>query len=162
METLFFNNDYTNKKIGIKCILNAPLNVIWDAFTNHIIQEKWLGPEPYQVVTKDADFKEDGHWLYYMLSPKGEKYWSITHYKNIINNTSYEASDAFCDENGVVNPDFPQLNWQFHFSEKDGWVTVHVIITLTSEKEMKQLLEMGFEEGYRMSINQLQKLLKQK
>ncbi len=154
-----FNKDYANKKIVVTCTFNSPVNIVWDSFTNPVTLEKWFAPKPYKAITKRADFREDGFWLYYMLSPKDEKFWSITKYKKIVVNNLLEAEDAFCDENGVINNDLPQLNWHYEFLEKNNTTGVRVVITVTDEQQMKQLLKMGFEEGYKMGLNQLEELL---
>ncbi len=155
-----FNKNYPDKKIVVICRYNAPLDTVWDAFTNPVIMEKWFAPKPYKAITKISDFREGEYWLYYMLSPEGEKFWSIIKYTNIQTNKLYEASDAFCDENGVINTSLPQLNWRHDFSETNGETTVYIDITFASEPDMKKILEMGFEEGYRMSLNQLQEVLR--
>ncbi len=157
--SVLFNKDYANRKIIVTSQFNAALDVIWDAFTNSATLEKWLAPEPYVAVTKAMVFKEGGYWLYYMISPEGQKHWSISMYKNIGVNKTFEASDAFCDENGIIDTSLPQLEWHFDFSEEDGVIHVETTISLESEEIMRQLLEMKFEEGYRMSLRQLQKLL---
>ncbi len=159
MQASTFDKDFTSNKIFVTCTFSAPLSKVWDAFSNPATLEKWFAPKPYKAVTKTADFREGGQWLYYMLSPEGEKTWAITRHKEIFVNQSYEASDAFCDENGMVNTDLPQMNWRHEFMEKDNSTTVYVTITLTNEKDMKQILEMGFEEGYKTALNQLQEIL---
>ncbi len=159
MKNFIFKKDYANSSIHVICHFKAPLRIIWDAFTNPVTLEKWLGPKPYQVISQEFDFTEGGHWLYCMLSPKGEKYWSITRYKKIRKNSLFEASDAFCDENGIVNPELPLLNWEYQFSEANNITEVQVEVKLASKQVMKQLLNMGFEEGYRISLNQLTELL---
>ncbi len=160
MNTTTFDKDFTNKKIFVSSTFDAPLSKVWDAFSNLATLEKWFAPKPYKAVTKNADFREGGHWLYYMLSPEGEKTWGIIQYKEILVNQFWEASDAFCDENGVINANLPQMNWQHEFMEKGDTTTVYVTITPANEKDMKQILEMGFEEGYKMALNQLQEVLK--
>ncbi len=159
MNTFIFNKDFSTKTITVDGRIKAPLNVVWDAFTNVKTMEKWFAPKPYRAITKTADFREGGRWHYYMLSPEGQKTWGITTYKKIETNKSFEASDAFCDENGTINTEFPQLYWIHRFSEENGESHVTVSITLDTEAQMKQILEMGFEEGYRIALNQLQELL---
>ncbi len=159
MNTLILNKDHVNNRITGTFTFDAPLNQVWDAFTNPVTMEKWFAPKPYKAITKISDFKEGGYWLYYMLSPQGEKFWSIARYKKILFNAHYETMDAFCDENGQINTEFPQLNWQYDFSEENKITTVQVTITLVNSKEMSQLLEMGFEEGYKTALIQLQEIL---
>ncbi len=155
-----FDKDYPNRKITVANRFNAPLSVVWDAFTNPKTLEKWFAPKPFQAITKSMDFREGGQWLYYMLSPKGEKFWSISVYKKIQPNKSFEASDAFCNEKGEIDTNLPRLVWRYDFWEEVGGVKVNTVITFASEEDMKKILEMGFEEGYKMALSQLQELFK--
>jgi uncharacterized protein YndB with AHSA1/START domain len=155
------DKDFTNKKITIISEFNAAKEKIWNAFTNPEITDKWWAPMPYQAITKQADFKNGGQWIYYMLSPEGEKHWCFAEFKNILPMESYGATDAFCDEDGKINMDFPRMNWENSFNEKNGITKVTNIITFSQEEDMKQILEMGFEEGYSMGLNQLNDLLNQ-
>lgn len=158
--SIVLNKDYANQKITITCKFKAPLDVIWDVFTNSDTMEKWFAPKPYQAVTEVSDFRNGGQWLYYMLSPEEEKTWGVTKYSNIRLHQSFEASDAFCDENGIINENFPQMSWRYHFSENKGEVTVTAEISFSNQDDMKKILEMGFEEGYKIALTQLYKLLK--
>jgi uncharacterized protein YndB with AHSA1/START domain len=155
------DKDFANKQIKIISEFKAPKEKIWNAFTNTDITDKWWAPKPYQAITKQSDFKEGGQWLYYMLSPEGEKQWCFAEFKNIQAMVSYEATDAFCDENGKINMDFPRMNWKNTFHEENGTTKVTNVITFSQEEDMKQILEMGFEEGYSMGLNQLNGLLNQ-
>ena len=67
--------------------------------------------------------------------------------------------DAFCDENGNINKGFPRTNWLNTFEEKDGITNVTNTNTFSKPEDMKRILEMGFEEGYKMALNQLGELL---
>ncbi len=155
-----FEKDYSNKKIVAISGFNASLSVVWDAFTNPSTLEKWFAPKPFRAVTKSADFKEGGRWLYYMLSPEGEKFWGLSEYKKIRVNKLLEIDDAFCDEDGAINTNLPKLFWMYDFSEEDGGVKVTTTMSFTSDEDMKKILEMGFEEGYGTALSQLQELLK--
>ncbi len=157
--SISFEKDYTNKKIIVTSKFDTPSGIIWEAFTNPTILDKWFAPEPYRAVTQIMEFKEGGRWLYYMLSPEGKKYWSTSVFTSIRDHKSFEASDAFCDEQGVIDTNLPQMTWQYNFLEENGKTLVVATITASDEKSMKQLLEMGFEEGYKTGLNQLQQLL---
>lgn len=153
-----FEKDFENKKIVVTSKFKASLVTIWDAFTNPAVTDKWWAPKPYKAVTKEISFKEGGRWLYYMLSPEGDKHWCIADFSNIQLLKSYDVSDAFCDENGVINTNHPRMTWNNVFVEEDGKTTV--INTVSAEPEdLKKILEMGFEEGYKMGLNQLSELL---
>jgi PhnB protein len=151
--------DFSKRKMTIISKFKTSKEKIWNAFTKPEITDKWWAPKPYQCITKQADFKDGGQWLYYMLSPQGEKHWCLAEFYNIRPLESYELNDAFCDENGNTNTNFPRTNWKNSFDEENGITKVTNILTYANEEDMKQILKMGFEEGYTMGLKQLNALL---
>lgn len=154
-----FEKNYADKEIVVVSKFKAPLSVIWDAFTNTQTLEKWWAPKPYIAKTKEIDFKEGGRWLYYMLSPKGKKTWSLAEFKSIVPGKSFVALDAFSDENGNIDPKFASMTWTNTFSEENGVTTVINSLAFERKADMKEILKMGFEDGYRKGLGQLQELL---
>ena len=140
----------------------STLETIWNAFTQSEILEKWWAPEPYKAIVVTNNFENGGKLHYYMLSPEGQKHYCIAEYLEINPQKSYEVLDAFCDENGVVNTNFPRMKWLNNFSYQNGITTVSNIITFEKNEDMSAILELGFEEGYKMGLNQLYDLLNQK
>ena len=65
--------------------------------------------------------------------------------------------NAFADEN--ENPQLPGSEWDYTFSEQDGKTTVHIVIYNESLARMEKLIEMGFTEGFKMSMVNLENLL---
>lgn len=155
-----FDKDFTDNKIVVTSRFNAPLGKIWSAFTNPLILGKWWAPQPYKAVTEEIDFREGGHWLYYMVSPEEKKTWSIVEFLKIQPQEYFEVWDAFCDENGVIDTKLPRMMWRNSFSEKDDMTTVVNTIIGEDVDDLKKIIEMGFEEGYKMGLNQLDGLLK--
>ena len=152
--------ELAEKKIIVRSQFHTSVENLWDAFTNREALEKWWAPKPYRAFTQRVNFIDGGQWLYYMLSPEGEKHWCIAEFKNIHPKESYEVYDAFCDEEGKINTGFPQMTWTNSFREENGKATVTNVITFDKEEDMKKIIEMGFEEGYSIGLNQLQELLK--
>ena len=123
--------------------------------------EKWWAPEPYKAVVVNNRFEKNGQLHYYMLSPEGEKHYCIAQFIDIKPMKSYEVLDAFCDAEAVINTNHPRMNWRNDFSFENGITTVTNTITYEKKEDMDKILEMGFEEGYKMGLNQLYKLLGQ-
>ena len=65
--------------------------------------------------------------------------------------------NAFADEN--ENPELPGSDWDYTFSEQNGKTTVRIIIYNESLARMEKMIEMGFTEGFKMSLNNLENLL---
>jgi uncharacterized protein YndB with AHSA1/START domain len=138
---------------------NAPIDTLWNAYLQTEILEKWWAPEPYKAIVISNDFRVGGRLHYYMLSPEGERHYCIAEYLSVEDKKSYEVLDAFCDEKAVINPALPRMKWFNDFNHRDGVTTVTNTIVYEKPEDMEKLLEMGFEEGYRMGLNQLFTLL---
>lgn len=150
-----FSIDRQNKTIAVKREFAAGLDLVWDAWTNPEILDLWWAPKPYQTRTKSMDFREGGHWLYAMISPEGEKHWCRADYKKIAMLQSYSGLDAFCDEEGNVNQDFPRAFWTNTFSENDEVTTVDILIAYDELADLEKIIQLGFKEGFTMALGNL-------
>lgn len=65
--------------------------------------------------------------------------------------------NAFADAD--ENPQLPGSDWNYDFSEKAGITTVKITIYNESRERMEKMLEMGFVEGFKMTIDNLENLL---
>ncbi len=155
--------DYTvnkdEKTIRMVREFEAGLQLVWDAWTKAALLDQWWGPEPYRAETKVMDFRVGGYWLYAMVSPEGEKHWGKADFISIENEKSFTMKGGFSDENGVLNLDFPQNEWQNTFIPKDNGVRVEILLTYNSVKDLEAEIEMGFLEGMSVDFQQLDALL---
>jgi uncharacterized protein YndB with AHSA1/START domain len=92
-----------------------------------------------------------------MVSPEGQERWSVQKYTSITPKTNFKLLNAFSDEN--ENPELPGSDWDLSFSEQDGKTMVHVSIYNESLERMEKQIEMGFKEGFTMTLNYLDELL---
>ena len=157
-----FNLQEGAKKIEIEREFAAPLDRVWEAWTDSSQMDKWWAPKPWQAVTKAFEFKAGGRWLYYMGGPKGEKAWSLAEYESIKPFKSFSGVDSFCDENGVKDPNAPQMHWLVEFQDLGKTTKVKSTITFATVADLKKTLEMGFKEGFTMAQTNLDALLTEK
>ncbi|MFP3599910.1 SRPBCC family protein, partial [Chryseobacterium sp. SIMBA_029] len=68
-------------------------------------------------------------------------------------------TSAFCDEKGNVNEDFSGSKWLVGFTGVEEGTKITINIHYQSQEIMKKMLEMGFEEGLKMGLNQLEEIL---
>lgn len=156
-----FSVNKENKTIHVKREFAAGLSRVWDAWTKAEILDLWWAPKPYQTKTKSMDFTEGGFWLYAMLSPENVAHWCRADYKKIEPLKTYSGLDAFCDEEGNVNTDFPRSLWTVSFSEKEGTTTVDITISYNELSDLERIIEMGFKEGFTMGLGNLDEYLAQ-
>jgi uncharacterized protein YndB with AHSA1/START domain len=152
-----FTVDKTTKKVFITREFDAGLSLVWDAFTKPEILDQWVAPKPWVSRTKFMDFKVGGRRFYAMVSPEGQERWAIQKYTSISPKTNFKYLNAFADKD--ENPELPGSDWDLNFSEQNGTTTVRITIYNESLARLEKMIEMGFKEGYAMSMKNLEELL---
>ena len=144
-----------NNTVNVKREFAAKLQLVWDAWTKAEILDLWWAPKPYQTKTKSMNFSEGGIWLYAMVSPEDETHWCRNDYKKIEVQKSFSGLDAFCDENGTINTDFPRTNWTNTFTENGDTTTVNIVAQYEKLADLEQIIALGFQEGFTMALGNL-------
>ncbi|PZR24761.1 MAG: ATPase [Citrobacter freundii] len=158
MNLLFdFTVDKAAKTVFITREFNADLSLVWDAFTTAEILDQWVAPRPWKSRTKYMDFKVGGRRFYAMVSPEGNERWSIQQYTSISPKTNFKMFNAFADKD--ENPELPGSDWDYSFSEQNGKTTVHITIYNESLARLEKMIEMGFTEGFKLSMINLENVL---
>ncbi|GAB2767798.1 hypothetical protein GCM10027275_07810 [Rhabdobacter roseus] len=151
-----FTVDKSTKTVFITRQFATELDLVWDAFTKQEILDQWWAPKPWVSKTKVMDFRVGGHRFYAMVSPEGQAHWAIQQYTAISPKANFKYLNAFADEN--ANPNLPGSDWDLNFSEENGITNVRISIYNESLERMEQMIEMGFKEGFTMTLNELDKL----
>ncbi len=152
-----FTIDKTTKTVFINREFDAELSLVWDAFTKQEILDQWVAPKPWTSKTKSMNFEVGGRRFYAMVSPEGQERWSIQEYTSITPKTNFKMSNAFADNEG--NPELPGSDWDYTFSEQNGTTKVSITIYNESLARLERMIEMGFKEGFTMTLNNLEKVL---
>lgn len=152
-----FTVDKPAKTVVITREFDAELSLVWDAFTKPEILDQWVAPKPWTAKTKYMNFEVGGQRFYAMVSPEGLERWAIQKYMSITPKTHFKMYNAFADKEG--NPDPSGSEWDYNFSEHNGITKVRITIYNESLARMEQMIEMGFVQGFKMSIDNLDNLL---
>ena len=152
-----FTVDKAEKTVHVTREFAADLSLVWDAFTKKEILDQWWAPQPYVSKTKFMNFEVGGRRFYAMVSPEGQERWSIQKYTSISPKTNFKMLNTFADKD--ENPDLPGSDWDLSFSEQNGTTKVSIIIKNDSLARMEKMIEMGFKEGFTMTLNYLSELL---
>lgn len=143
------------KTIRVKRSFDAPLELVWAAWTDPQILDLWWAPKPWKTETKSLSFTKGGVWLYAMVGPEGEKHWSLFDYDEIKDQKSFSGLDAFCDENGVILDGKPRMYWKNTFLANGDQTDVDILIEFEKEEDIATIIEMGFKEGFTMGLQNL-------
>jgi uncharacterized protein YndB with AHSA1/START domain len=149
--------DKATKTVVVNREFAADLSLVWDAFTKKEILDQWWAPKPWASKTKVMNFEVGGRRFYAMVSPEGQEHWSVQRYTSISPKTNFKMLNAFADKD--ESPVLPGSDWDLSFSEQDGTTKVSITIKNESLARMEQMLEMGFKEGFTMTLKSLGELL---
>lgn len=138
---------------------DSPVDLVWKAWTRGDILDEWWAPRPWKTNTVRMDFRNGGHWLYYMEGPDGSRHYCRADYNNIVEGKSFEGYDGFCDEKGVLNLQMPRTLWKVSFTEAEGKTQVIAELTYGTQSDLEKIIEMGFEQGFAMAHDNLDELL---
>lgn len=105
------------------------------------------------------DFKAGGRRFYAMVGPDGQEHWSIQDFTSITPQTNFKYVDAFADKDGNLNSDLPSADWNLDFNEGKGTTTVNITIRHKTLADLEQIIQMGFKEGFTMTLNELSLML---
>lgn len=152
-----FNVDKAAKTVFITREFNAALSLVWDAFTKPELLDQWGAPAPMRAKTKYMDFKVGGRRFYAMITPDGQERWAIQKYTSISPKTNFKMYNCFADKD--ENPELPGSDWDYTFNEQNGKTKVSITIYNESFDRMEKMIEMGFTEGFKMTMNNLENLL---
>ena len=152
-----FTVDKSTKTVSITREFNAELSLVWDAFTKAEILDQWVAPKPFVSKTKFQDFKVGGRRFYAMVSPEGHERWAIQKYISINPKTNFKMFNVFSDKD--ENPESQGSEWDYTFSEQNGITKVTIVIYNESLARMEKMIEMGFTEGFKMSMENLENVL---
>jgi uncharacterized protein YndB with AHSA1/START domain len=159
MNNLLF--DFTvnkeEKTVFITREFAAEHSLVWDAFTKAEILDQWTAPAPWVARTKYMNFEVGGRRFYAMVSPDGKEMWSIQKYTSITPKTNFKMFNAFADKD--ENPQLPGSDWDYNFSEQNGITKVNITIYNESLERMEKMIEMGFKEGFTVTLKNLEELL---
>jgi uncharacterized protein YndB with AHSA1/START domain len=149
--------DKQTKTVSITKEFAAELDLVWDAYTKPELLDQWWAPKPFASRTKVMEFRVGGRRFYAMVSPDGQEGWVLQKYTSISPKTNFKLFNAFADKD--ENPELPGSDWDLTFSEQDGTTKVSISIYNESLERLERMVEMGFVEGAKAQLKNLEELL---
>jgi uncharacterized protein YndB with AHSA1/START domain len=71
-------------EIRITRVYDAPVRMVWDAWTDPEKVGKWWGPRGFTLTTKSKELRPGGRWIYTMHGPDGTDYPNIATYHEVV------------------------------------------------------------------------------
>lgn len=156
--------DPENLTITVVADFAAPLQRLWDAYTDPRQLEKFWGPPEWPATFTRHDVFPGGRTHYFMTGPDGSShggYWEWIDVKPPEGTSaSFEVRDGFStDLQGTPNTDMPTGRMVFHFEATDAGSRVTTTSFHNSAEDLALVLEMGMEEGIKEAMGQIDDVL---
>jgi uncharacterized protein YndB with AHSA1/START domain len=138
--------------LTIKKTINAPRNIVWEAWTKpeHLVQ--WWAPKGMQVTIVQHEFKVGGQWKYVMPMPDGSEFISEGVYSEIVEPQKIVTSaDMRPMTEGVI--------LQVLLEENGNKTDFTFTVIHPTEEYCRQQEKMGFYNGWSSAFDRLEKLV---
>ncbi len=162
---IFFFLQNKSGTIDVERTLNAPIDKVWNTWTDPEAMKKWWGPKDYTAPVIRSDFRAKGLFLFAMKSPGDKVSWNAGEYTEIVPKQKITMKMSFADQNGrTVSADhygvpgkWPEVvDVKIDFKEVDGKTTVHV-----REEGIPMIMFVFAKMGWDQQFDKLDKLLQQ-
>jgi uncharacterized protein YndB with AHSA1/START domain len=138
---------------------DADVERVWQVWADPRKLERWWGPPTWPATVDGFDFTVGGRVAYHMTGPDGTKsrgWWTIT---AIEPPHRLEFDDGFADEAGQPVTSIPATHAVVTLEPAGTGTRMTTVTTFAGPEHLKQLVDMGMEEGTRLAAGQIDAVL---
>jgi uncharacterized protein YndB with AHSA1/START domain len=121
-----------SNEIHITRVYDAPVAVVWDAWTDPEQTKHWWGPRGFTTTTHSKDFRPGGQWTYTMHGPDGTDYPNTTIYHEV------EQHRKLVYDHGGHDDRPPMFRVTVLFSENHGKTTMDMTMALATSEAAEE------------------------
>ena len=141
-------NDLAKRTLTLKKTLDAPIELVWEAWTGPEHIAGWWGPKGMPLKIVEHNFRVGGKWKYVMPMPDGSEFISEGQYSEIV---------AF--ERIITSANFRPMTEGVEIRasfERDGDKTIFTFsVVHPTEEYCRQQENMGFYNGWGSAFTRL-------
>ncbi|MGE4132214.1 MAG: SRPBCC family protein [Bdellovibrionales bacterium] len=143
-------------EIYINRVYNAPVSLVWEAWTDPKQAAKWWGPRGFTLTTHSKELKPGGKWIYTMHGPDGTDYPNIATYHEV------EKHALLVYDHGATPTTPPLFRVTVRFSEKNKKTTMEMTMTLASAEAAEEIKKFIKQAGGNSTWDRLGEYLAEK
>ncbi|AXT54962.1 activator of HSP90 ATPase [Aquimarina sp. AD1] len=145
-------NDLNKRTLSLSRTFNAPIELVWQAWTQpeHIAQ--WWGPKGMKTKVISHDFSVGGTWKYSMLMPDSNEFISEGVYTEIIEHKKISSSANF-------KPMTEGVEIQALFEKNGDKTNFTFNVVHPTEEYCLQQEKMGFMNGWGSVFDRLKEFV---
>jgi uncharacterized protein YndB with AHSA1/START domain len=149
--------DYDTLTITLIADFDAPIDQVWDLWSDPRKLERWWGPPAYPATFETHDLTPGGEATYVMTGPEGAMRgtWRVA---AVDPPTSLQFTDAFADADGRRIANMPVMV-RVRLTEHGAGTRMEMQLTFESREDMRNVMSTGILEGLRQAVGQIDGLL---
>ncbi|MEO5923799.1 MAG: SRPBCC family protein [Bryobacteraceae bacterium] len=114
-------------------VYNAPVQAVWDAWTDLEQVAQWWGPRGFTITTHSKDLRAGGTWVYTMHGPDGTDYPNIATYFVVKERETLEYDHGASEGKPAL------FRVHVGFSESNGKTTMDMTMTLATPEAAEEI-----------------------
>ena len=145
-------NTTNNREITVSRILDAPIDLIWELWTNPDHIKNWWGPDGFTNTISKMDVTPNGEWNLVMHGPDGTDYKNQSIFKEVIRHQKivYEHISA------------PKFTSTILFKSKNQETQLFWMMLFDTKEELIQVVKtFNAAEGLAQNVAKLEAYLNQ-
>jgi uncharacterized protein YndB with AHSA1/START domain len=144
-----------SSEITITRLYDAPVKLVWEAWTDPSQVAQWWGPRGFTLTTHSKDVKPGGTWVYTMHGPDGTDYPNITHYFEV------EPEKRLVYDHGATSNTPPLFRVTVLFADVNGKTKMDMTMTLPSPEAADETRKLIRNAGGNSTWDRLAEFLEQ-
>lgn len=120
-------------EIRITRMYEAPVALVWDAWTDLAHVSQWWGPRGFTITTRHKDLRPGGTWEYTMHGPDGTDWPNFTRYHEVVPRARlvYDHGASSADSK-------PKFRMTVNFRDLGGTTELDIVMTLATAEEAQE------------------------
>lgn len=123
---------HRSNELRISRLFDAPLDAVWDAWTDVEQVAQWWGPRGFTLTTHSKDLRPGGTWKYTMHGPDGTDYPNITYYHEV------REREALVYDHGATEDRPPLFRVSVYFQARGEQTAMEMTMTLPTPEAAEE------------------------
>jgi uncharacterized protein YndB with AHSA1/START domain len=146
----------TDEQILITREFDAPRHLVYEAYTNPELVERWWHANRGRITSCEADLRVGGKWRYAMEAEDGSEVAFNGEYREIVPDERVVSTELF-EGAPAEYPAEPTVNTAL-FTEADGRTTLTILVEAPSKEIRDAIIASGMEEGLQDALALLEEV----
>jgi uncharacterized protein YndB with AHSA1/START domain len=148
----------TDTQIVITRAFAAPKHLVYRAYTEPALVERWWSGERGAVTSAEADVRVGGRWRYVMKANEGIEVAFHGEYREIVPNERLVATEVYEMGPGAENDEDQATLNTTTFTETEGRTMLTTVVDCPSREVRDAIIESGMEGGMQEAMDKLEQV----